>query len=173
MDLDNKDTNGVVDNNGGEVDIKDTTPKTYTEQDIQNSFNAGVKKANSEWQKDEKYKEFLNWKKSNQNDTEKMKELETNNTTLTNEVNYLKAQLEVASSNVKKEFMKFVTSEVMSLTNETTDIKTVLENYKKQNPHFFGEVVVKKVQSSPSLNGGEKGGQTTNDIMNNLLRNRG
>ena len=87
---------------------EETTKKTYTEQDIQNSFNAGVKKANSEWQKDEKYKEFLDWKKNNQNDREKISQ-------------------------------------------------------------FFGEVVIKKVQSSPTLNGGAKE-TTTNDIMNNILR---
>ena len=51
---DNKDTN-VVDN---EV-VKDEATKTYTKEDIDNSFNAGVKKASTEWQKDEKYKEFL------------------------------------------------------------------------------------------------------------------
>ena len=34
------------------VEEKQTTEKTYTEQDIQNSFNAGVRKANSDWQKD-------------------------------------------------------------------------------------------------------------------------
>ena len=54
--------------------------KTYTQQDIDNSFNAGVKKANSDWQKDEKYKEFLEWKKTNQNDSEKINELTTANT---------------------------------------------------------------------------------------------
>ena len=62
---------------------QETTQKTYTEQDIQNSFNAGVKKASSEWQKDEKYKEFLDWKKSNQNDSEKINELQNQINTLT------------------------------------------------------------------------------------------
>ena len=50
MENDNKD---IVQNNGETIgDVK--PEKTYTEQDIQNSFNAGVKKANSEWQKDAK-----------------------------------------------------------------------------------------------------------------------
>ena len=47
----------------------------YTQEDIDNSFNAGVKKAKTDWQKDEKDKEFLEWKKSNQNDSEKIAEL--------------------------------------------------------------------------------------------------
>ena len=144
--------------------------KTYTQQDIDNSFNAGVKKANSDWQKDEKYKEFLEWKKTNQNDSEKINELTTANTSLTNELNTLKAQMKVSESDVKKEFSKFVTSEVMSLVNDTTDFETALKNYKKDNPQYFGETVVKKVQSSPSLSGGNPKAQTTNNIMNEILR---
>lgn len=148
----------------------DTKQKTYTEQDIQNSFNAGVRKASSEWQKDEKYKEFLDWKNKNQNDTEKLAELQSNNENLTNELKNLKAQMEVSKSNVKKEFVKFVTSEVMSMTNDSVDFESALENYKKDNPQYFSEVVVKK-QTSPHMNGGNKQ-KTTNDIMNTLLRNR-
>ena len=149
---------------------QETTQKTYTEQDIQNSFNAGVKKANSEWQKDAKYKEFLDWKKSNQNDSEKMAELQASNESLKKENEMLKATNKVAKSEVKPEFLKFVTSEVMGLTNDTTDFETALKNYKKENPQFFGEVVVKKVQSSPNLNGGGTKETTTNSIMNDILR---
>ena len=72
-------------------------------------------------------------------------------------------------SNVKKEFMKFVTSEVSSRVNDETDFTTALESYKKENPQYFGDTVVKKVQSSPNLTGGTKE-TTTNDIMNDILR---
>ena len=166
METENKDTANVVDEKVGQ----ETTQKTYTEEDIQNSFNAGVKKANSDWQKDEKYKEFLNWKKTSQSDSEKMAELQTNYTNAINENTLLKAQLKISDSDVKKEFAKFVTSEVMSEVNDTTDFETALKNYKKNNPQYFGEVVVKKVQSSPSLNAGGNQPQTTNNIMNDLLR---
>ena len=98
-------------------------------------------------------------------DTESLKNLET----VTNENKDLKAQLQMSDSNVKKEFSKFVTSEVMSNVNEETDFATALENYKNENPQYFGDTVVKKVQSSPTLNGGIQP-QTTNDIMNNILR---
>ena len=49
----------------------------------------------------------------------------------TNEINDLKAQLQMSGSNVKKEFSKFVTSEVMSQVNDDNDFASVLENYKK------------------------------------------
>jgi len=165
---DNKD---VVVNNGETGDVK--PEKTYTEQElqekVQSSFNAGVKKASTDWQKDEKYKEFLNWKKSNQNDSEKINELTNTNASLSNEIMKLKAQIEVDSTDVKKEFSKFVTSEVMSLVNDTTDFKTALKEYKKDNPQYFGEVQIKKVQTSRNLAGGTQP-RTTNSIMNDILR---
>ena len=150
--------------------VKEETTKTYTKEDLDNSFNAGVKKASSEWQKDEKYKEFLEWKKTSQSDSEKMAELQTNFNNVSNENKYLKAQLEVSNSDVKKEFSKFVTSEVMNNVNDTTDFATALKDYKKNNPQYFGETVVKKVQTSPSLNAGGNQPQTTNNIMNDILR---
>jgi len=160
---DNKDTKV-------EEKVEETTQKTYTQEDLDNSFNAGRKKASQDWQKDEKYKEFLEWKKTNQNDSEKINELQISNEQLKKENSLLKATNEVAKSDVKPEFLKFVTSEVMQLVNDTTDFETALKNYKKNNSQYFGEVVVKKMQSSPNLsNGGEKT-ITTNDIMNNLLR---
>lgn len=171
---DNKDTVVQEGQNVEETTEKEPVVKTYTKEDLDNSFNAGVKKANSDWQKDEKYKEFIEWKKSNQNDSEKMAELESNNNTLINENKLLKAQIKVASSDVKKEFSKFVTNEVMAMVNDTVDFDTALKNYKSENPQFFGEVVVKKVQTSPNLNGGGTKPQSTNEIMNNILRsNRG
>ena len=167
MENDNKDTNQI----SGEVVDKETT-KTYTKEDLDNSFNAGVRKASTDWQKDEKYKEFLEWKKTNQNDSEKIAELETSKASLSNELNQLKAQIKVNESDVKKEFSKFVTSEVLSLVNDTTDFETALKDYKKNNPQYFGEVIVKKVQTSPNLNGGASQPLTTNQIMNDILRSK-
>lgn len=165
---DNKD---VVVNNGETGDVK--PEKTYTEQElqekVQSSFNAGVKKASTDWQKDEKYKEFLDWKKQNQNDSDKINELTNTNASLSNEIMKLKAQIEVDSTDVKKEFSKFVTSEVMSLVDDTKDFKTALKEYKKDNPQYFGEVQIKKVQTAPNLSGGAKA-STTNDIINNMIR---
>ena len=90
--------------------------------------------------------------------------------TLTNENKDLKTQLQMSDSNVKKEFMKFVTSEISSKVNDETDFATALKDYKKENPQYFGDTVVKKVQTSPSLNAGEGKPQSTNDIMNDILR---
>lgn len=90
--------------------------------------------------------------------------------TLTNENKELKAEIQMNGSNVKKEFMKFVTNEVNSKVNDDVDFATALNDYKKENPQYFGDTVVKKVQSSPTLNNGGNIATSTNDIMNNILR---
>lgn len=90
--------------------------------------------------------------------------------TLTNENKDLKAEIQMNGSNVKKEFSKFVRSEVLANVNDETDFTKALETYKKDNPQYFGDVVVKKVQSSPSLNAGGNQPQTTNNIMNDIIR---
>ena len=149
---------------------KEETTKTYTKEDLDNSFNAGVKKAHTDWQKDEKYKEFIAWKKSNQNESEKLTELENINASKDKEINELKSLLKVKDSDVKKEFQKFVSSEVMSLVNDDTDFDTALKKYKNENPQYFGETIVKKVQSSPNLSVGGLKETTTSDIMNSILR---
>ena len=163
---DNKDTNEVE-----ETKVEETTEKTYTKEDLDNSFNAGVKKAKTDWQKDEKYKEFLSWKKSNQSENERLTELENNINVKDKEINQLKSLLKVKDSDVKKEFQKFVSSEVMNLVDDKTDFDTALKKYKSENPQYFGEVIVKKVQSSPILSSGGNKEITTNSIMNDILRN--
>ena len=89
---------------------------------------------------------------------------------LTNENKDLKAEIQMSGSRVKSEFSKFVKNEVMSKVNDDTDFTTALEDYKKENPQYFGDTVVKKVQSSPSLNTGEPSPHSTNEIMNDILR---
>lgn len=124
----------------------------------------------------EKNEEYKNQLQDYENQIKELNgTIETNNKTLedlqnvTNENKDLKAQLQMSGSNVKKEFSKFVTSEVMANVNDETDFATALESYKKENPQYFGDTVVKKVQSSPTLNGGQQP-TSTNDIMNNILR---
>ena len=90
---------------------------------------------------------------------------------MTNENKNLRAQLQMSDSNVRKEFSKFVTNEVMSKVDDEHDFESVLKSYKKDNPQYFGEAVTHKVQTSPNLNGGgTMAPQTTNSIMNDILR---
>lgn len=89
--------------------------------------------------------------------------------TLTDENKDLKAEIQMNGSQVKKEFSKFVRNEVMENVNDDTDFATALESYKKENPQYFGDPVVKKVQTSPKLTN-NSGGESTNSIMNDVIR---
>ncbi|MBR2245668.1 MAG: hypothetical protein IKN65_00790 [Clostridia bacterium] len=143
--------------------------KTFTQKEFDEALQRAVARKTKNLPSADELKSFNEWKKTNQNDSEKINELTAQLEQATKENTLLKATNEVAKSDVKPEFLKFVTSEVMSMVNETTDFDTALKNYKKENTQYFGEVVVKKVQTSPTLTGGTKP-QTTNDIMNSLLR---
>lgn len=153
---------------------KETTQKKYTVEDVNNSYKAGVKKARAELEESESYKKYQDWVKSNQNDSERIKELEGIIANKDNEISQYKIKEQnslLEKSEVKEEFIEFVKSEVIKNIDDTTDFETALENYKKEKPQFFGEKVIKKVQSSPVMAGGTQP-KTTNDIMNSFIRNK-
>ena len=131
-------------------------------------YITGLKEKVSSYEDEIKsYKESID--KLNGTIEENNKSLE-NLQNLTNENKDLKAEIQLGGSHVKKEFSKFVRNEIMSQINDDNDFSQVLENYKKENPQYFGDTVVKKVQTSPTLNNGGTQAATTNDIMNNILR---
>lgn len=148
--------------------------KTFTQAELNSIIEDRLAKARKNMPSKEELQQYNEWKENQKTEQEKINEkinqLQTSNGTLTNENSQLKAQLEVLNSNAKKEFVRFVTSEVLAMVNETTDLKTAIKNYKKDNPQYFGDTVIKKTQTSPSLNAGGDKPQTTNDIMNSILR---
>lgn len=148
--------------------------KTFTQEELNAIIETRLAKAKKDMPSKEELQAYNEWKETQKTEQEKINDkinqLQTNNVTLTNENSQLKAQLEVLNSNAKKEFVRFVTSEVLAMVNDTTDLKTAIKSYKKDNPQYFGDTVIKKTQTSPSLNAGGDKPQTTNDIMNSILR---
>ena len=121
----------------------------------------------------EQIEEYKGYKTENENLSKQLEEKEKSMKSfedVSNENKSLKAQLKLNENNIKKEFSKFVTSEIMSQVDDKNDFDTVLKSYKKDNPQYFGDTVIKKTQTSPSLNAGGDKPQTTNDIMNSILR---
>ena len=121
----------------------------------------------------EQIEEYKGYKTENDNLSKQLEEKEKSMKgfeDISNENKSLKAQLKLNENNIKKEFSKFVTSEIMSQVDDKNDFDTVLKSYKKDNPQYFGDTVIKKTQTSPSLNAGGDKPQTTNDIMNSILR---
>ena len=120
----------------------------------------------------EQIEEYKGYKIENENLSKQLEEKEKSMKSfedVSNENKSLKAQLKLNENNIKKEFSKFVTSEIMSQVDDKNDFDTVLKSYKKDNPQYFGDTVIKKTQTSPSLNAGGDKPQTTNDIMNSIL----
>ena len=148
--------------------------KTFTQEELNTIIETRLAKARKDMPSKEELQAYNEWKQSQKTEQEKNNEqinqLETDNGALTNENAKLKAQIQVMNSNVKKEFVRFVTSEVLAMTNDEVDLVTALKSYKKDNPQYFGDTIIKKTQTSPSLNAGGEKPQTTNDIMNNILR---
>ena len=121
----------------------------------------------------EQIEEYKGYKTETENLSKQLEEKEKSMKSfedVSNENKSLKAQLKLNENNIKKEFSKFVTSEIMSQVDDKNDFDTVLKSYKKDNPQYFGDTVIKKTQTSPSLNAGGDKPQTTNDIMNSILR---
>ena len=121
----------------------------------------------------EQIEEYKGYKTENENLSKQLEEKEKSMKgfeDVSNENKSLKAQLKLNENNIKKEFSKFVTSEIMSQVDDKNDFDSVLKSYKKDNPQYFGDTVIKKTQTSPSLNAGGDKPQTTNDIMNSILR---
>ena len=121
----------------------------------------------------EQIEEYKGYKTENENLSKQLEEKEKSMKgfeDVSNENKSLRAQLKLNENNIKKEFSKFVTSEIMSQVDDKNDFDTVLKSYKKDNPQYFGDTVIKKTQTSPSLNAGGDKPQTTNDIMNSILR---
>ena len=121
----------------------------------------------------EQIEEYKGYKTENENLSKQLEEKEKSMKgfeDVSNENKSLKAQLKLNENNIKKEFSKFVTSEIMSQVDDKNDFDTILKSYKKDNPQYFGDTIIKKTQTSPSLNAGGDKPQTTNDIMNTILR---
>lgn len=143
--------------------------KTYTQDEVDNMINAALGKKLSGMPTKEELAEFKNWKKSQKTEEEKKAEREAEFTKMTTELSRLKAEKKVTAANAKSEFSEFVAAKVLGMEG---DFDKNLEDFKKSNPQYFGETVIKKVSSSSTM-AGSGSERTTNEIMNEILRRRG
>lgn len=146
----------------------DNTPteKLYTNEDLEKAVENRLIRERKLREKDPEYKAFKEWQSSQKTEAEKQTEKDNTLSQLQSENAMLKAEKQVIAANVKPEFAEFVASKVMAMGE---DFEKNLSDYKKNNPHFFGETVLKKMSSSPSMSGSGQPG-TTNDRMNSLIR---
>lgn len=140
--------------------------KSYTQEELDTIIEKRIARDRRTRENTPEYKAFKEWEESQKSQDDKNSELKKNYDLAKNELAVLKAEKKVISANAKPEFAEFVASKVLSMGD---DFEANLAEYKKDNPQYFGETVVKKVATSPDL-GGKAGNQTTNDKMNSLIR---
>lgn len=154
-----------------EINQNPIQEKSYSKNAIDNSFNAGYKKAKDEFVKSEDYNNFMNWKNGNAENIKINEDLQNKYNQVLQEKNDLFNSIILSKSNVKEDFKEFVLDSVQKNVNENVNFETALEQFKKEKPQFFGDVVITKMQTAPNLGGAVAKPVTTNDIMNNFIRN--
>ena len=140
--------------------------KTYTQEEIDSLVEKRLSRERRKHENDPDYKAFKEWQKTQKTDEERNAERDKELADTKNEIAMLRAEKKVIGANAKPEFAEFIASKVLLMGE---DFDKNLADYKKNNPHFFGETVVKKVSSAPTLGGRSEEG-TTNQKMNDLIR---
>ena len=74
----------------------------------------------------------------------------------------------INGANVNPKFAKFIYAEVSSMTNESKDFKTALNEYLKDNKEFLNQ----KQGTYVDLEGGTPQPKTANEKMNDFIRRR-
>lgn len=146
------------------------TGKTFTQEEVNSIIGVRLAEVKKGQPTSEELKAFRDWQKTQKTEAEKQAERDAAYQAATRENAQLKAEKQALAAKAKPEFVEFVSSKVLAMEG---DFAKNLEIYKKSNPQYFGETVVRKVSSSPSVSAGSEGGTKTNDIMNDLLRSRG
>lgn len=74
----------------------------------------------------------------------------------------------ISSANVNPKFAKFIYAEVQSMTSESKDFKTALEEYLKDNKEFLNP----KQSTYVNLEGGTPQPKSQNEKMNDFIRSK-
>ncbi len=157
-----------MENNTGTVtETEQNTEKTFTQADIDASYQAGITKANSDWSKSDEYKAFKIWQDNQKSEAERLSAERAETAKIKRENDIFRAEKKAFKAGAKSEFAEYVGEKVLAMDG---DFDSNLAKYKKDNPQFFGESVVRRVSSSPQFETGGKLSQNTNDIINNGLR---
>lgn len=166
---DTQGTEGTVDNNG-QSDNTSTkaAEKTFTQAELDSIIEKRLARERSKMPSEEDMKAYNTWKASQQTEAEKYAELSKKFEAKDLELTALKNQQAVTKAECKPEFAEFVADKVAKMGD---DFDKNLESFKKSNPQYFGSSTnFIKQSSSPKLTGGGSK-STTNELMNQLIRN--
>ena len=141
--------------------------KTYTQEE----YNALDRKLKAKYEK--KYSgidiaKYNEWVESQKTAEQKQAEKEAEYQRILNENKSLKNEKAVIEAGVKKDFVRFVSSEVSQMEG---DFSENLAKFLKENTQYTStKEVIKTVGTSAKLDGTTRTENTTNQIMNDIIR---
>ena len=151
----------VQETNGAEPE------KTFTQSELDAIVADRIARERKKMPSDIDMKDYREWKKNKQTEAERIAELEAQLNAANSEIAYAKNMQTVSKAECKPEFAEFVADRVSKMEG---DFEKNLTAYKKANPQYFGEAIVRTVSTSPRMSGGSVSGQSADEIMNNILR---
>ena len=152
-----------------------TTESTQVTEEVgkftQEQVNSFIKREKDKILKDmpskEELESFRTWKENQKSNEEKLVDLDVKYKNSERKNIELSHILEVSDSGIKKEFREFVASTVGSMEG---DFSSNLKNYIKEHSSFLNESNIKTVNTSPKMNGTVDEQNSTNSIMNDIIR---
>ncbi len=136
-----------------------------TEEEYNKAVNSIIK---SKLPPKEEMDAFKTWKENQKTAEQKQAEKEAEYQRILSENKSLKNEKAVIEAGVKKDFVRFVSSEVSQMDG---DFKENLAKFLKSNTQYTStKEVIKTVGTSAKLDGTTRTENTTNQIMNDLIR---
>ncbi len=169
MDGENKDNN-VSNNVGTQANQnKDEGSKAFKVFQTEDEYNKAVNSLlKSKLPPKSEMDAFKTWKESQKTAEQIQAEKDAEYQRVVNELKTLQNSNIVRDAGVKKEFIKFVTSEVGQMNG---DFKENLTKYLKENTQYTQiDEKIKTVGTSAKLSGEAKEGNTVNQMMNDIIR---
>lgn len=161
-------TNATDDTAHGSTAQQETT---FTQADVDRIVSERLARVKGTQLPESDIKAFRNWQENQKTEAEKQKEREKEYISTKRENAQLKAEKKLISKNTKPEFTEFVATKLLNMDG---DFDSNLEQFKKDNPQYFGEIAIKRLSTSANLSGSTGSDEiTAHQRMNNILRNRG
>jgi len=158
---------------------KDSTPpeKTFTQDDVNNLVKRESSKQQEKMLKElgisdfkdakEGLAKFKEWQDSQKTEQEKqaerLKELETNHGTLTDENSVLKAQISAMKAGVNADYVTDVVTLAKTMVSDDVDMDTAISKVVEKYPHFAQVEVEKEETPKPKFSTGQHQKQTTTE----------
>lgn len=164
-----------VDNGGG----KESTPpeKTFTQEDVNNLVKRESSKQQEKMLKElgisdfkdakEGLAKFKEWQDSQKTEQEKqaerLKELEINQTSLSDENSVLKAQISAMKAGVIADYVTDVVTLAKTMVSDDMDMDTAISKVVEKYPHFAQVEVEKEETPKPKFSTGQHQKQSTTE----------